>query len=360
MLRKLAVSFLLLVPSVLLAAGVDEFYERLYARGMADFRTADYELAYTELHKAAFGFVEDIEKFETAEVYAAIAANRLGHQGETREALLRVAAAEDVQPRLRSMTLPDDLRAELLRAAATLLTKKEAAAFGISEQMQEAAAKEHPRVEVPTPSVTPNVAETAPRGAGDANAPDRAAEDPPAAASAPSTPPPAGDPTPAASGPSSDHPVSRNPAPAAPHEDPGAQAGKQTIAPMVPAKQQPAKKTIDARLDEAQQAIDNGDPAAARSIYNALLREPQLPHAQAMRLAEGLYRVRDFAGALRAFRGVGAIGPDEERYHYYYAVALFETRHYRDACSELDLALPFIEVTEDVAGYREKIYRAVK
>lgn len=59
-----------------LAGGPDEFYERLYARGMADFRTADYQLAYAELHKAAFGFVEEIEKFETAEVYAAIAASR--------------------------------------------------------------------------------------------------------------------------------------------------------------------------------------------------------------------------------------------------------------------------------------------
>ncbi|HXH94442.1 MAG TPA: hypothetical protein VNN25_22890 [Thermoanaerobaculia bacterium] len=329
-----------MAPSVLLAGGVDEFYERLYTRGMADFRTADYQLAYTELHKAAFGFVEEIEKFETAEVYAAIAANRLGHSGEARDALLRIAAAEEVQPHLRSMTIPDDLRAELLRAAATLLTKKEAAAFGISEAMQDAAAKEHPRVEVPTPSVGPNVAETAPRGAGDANAPDGAPEDPPAASSS----------TPAA-----------DPPPAASREEPAAQPGtRQSIAPMVPPTQQTAKKTTDQRLDEAQQAIDSGDPDNARSIYDALLQEPQLPHAPAMRLAEGLYRVRDFAGASRAFHGVREIGKGEERYHYYYAVALFETRHYRDACRELDLALPFIEVTEDVAGYREKIYKATK
>ncbi len=327
---------------------------------MADFRTADYQLAFTELHKAAFGLVEEIEKFETAEVYAAIAANRLGHESETRDALLRIAAAEKVQPRLRSMTIPDDLRAELLRAAATLLTKKESVVFGISEQMQDDAAKERPRVEVPTPSVKPNVAETAPREAGDANAPDRNSRRP---APAPSSPPPANEHSPAASAPSTDHPVSKDPAPGSPREGTSTQPSigtLQTIAPMVPPKQQPAKKTIDARLDEAQQAIDNGDPDSARSIYNALLREPQLSHAPALRLAEGLYRVRDFAGALRAFRGVGVIGPGEERYHYYYAVALFETRHYRDACLEIDLALPFIEVTEDVAGYREKIYRATK
>ncbi len=305
-----------------LAGGPDEFYERLYARGMADFRTADYQLAYAELHKAAFGFVEEIEKFETAEVYAAIAASRLGHDGEARDALLRIATAENVQPRLRAMTLPDDLRAELLRAAATLLTKKESAVFGISEQMQDAAAKEKPRVEVPTPSVKPNVAETAPREAGDASPPDQ-----------------------------TDTPIAKDPA------SPGT---LQTIAPMVPSKQQPAKKSIDARFDDAQRAIDDGDPDAAGAIYNALLIEPQLPHAQVLRVAEGLYRVRDFAGASRVFQAAGAIGPGEERSHYYYAVALYEMHHYPDACRELDLSLPFIEVTDDVADYRDKIYRAAQ
>jgi hypothetical protein len=54
------------------------------------------------------------------------------------------------------------------------------------------------------------------------------------------------------------------------------------------------------------------------------------------------------------------IGAGEERFHYYYAVALFETRQYGDACRELDLALPFIEVNEDVVDYRGKIYRAMK
>jgi tetratricopeptide (TPR) repeat protein len=314
---------------VVLAGGADEFYERLYARGMADFRTGDYQLAYTELHKAAFGFVEEIEKFELAEVYAAIAAKRLGHESETREALLRIAASEKVQPRLRSMTIPDDLRAELLRAAATTLTKKESAVFGISEQMQDAAAKEKPRVQVPTPTMKPNVAETAPREVGDAGAPDQ----------------------------------KTSPAVTTPPADPPSQPGTgtlQTVAPMVPPKQQPAKKTIDARLAEAQQAIDDGDVDAAGAVYNDVLHEPELPRAQALRVAEGLYRVRDFAGALHAFQGAGAIGPGEERFHYYYAVALFETHEYRDACRELDLALPFIEVTEDVADYREKIYQAAR
>jgi tetratricopeptide (TPR) repeat protein len=347
---------LLFAPAVVLAGGADEFYERLYARGMADFRTADYQLAYTELHKAAFGFVEEIEKFETAEVYAAIAANRLKHESETRDALLRIAAAENVQPRLRSMTIPDDLRNELLRAAATLLTKKESAVFGISEEMQDAAAKEKPRVEVPTPTMKPNVAETAPRETGDASPPDQ--KTPPAASpfSSPSQPDVA--PSSAASA-TSDPPAAKDPPSPAPATQPRT-GTLQTIAPMVPPTLQPTQKSVDARLEEAQQAIDDGDPDDARAIYDALLREPQLSHAQALREAEGLYRVRDFAGALRAFRGIDVIGAGEERFHYYYAVALYETGKYGDACIELDLALPFIEVNEDVVDYRDKIYRAMK
>jgi hypothetical protein len=317
---------------------------------MADFRTADYQLAYTELHKAAFGFVEELGKFETAEVYAAIAAHRMGHESETRDALLRIATAENVQPRLRLMTIPDDLRNELLRAAASLLTKKESAVFGISEQMQDAAAKEKPRVQVPTPTMKPNVAETAPRETGDASPPDQKAT--PAAEPAPSSSQSATATSPADSVPPADPPAAKDPAPAT------QPSTLQTIAPMVPPKQQPAKKTIDARLDEAQQAIDDGDPDGASAIYSEVLREPQLSHAEALRVAEGLYRVRDFAGALRAFLAVGAIGPGEERFHYYYAVALYETRSYGDACRELDLALPFIEVSDDVVGYRERIYRA--
>jgi hypothetical protein len=132
---------------------------------MADFKTADYQLAYDELHKAAFGFVDQIEKFETAEIYAALAANRLQHEGETRDALLRIAAAENIQPHLASITISDALRTELYRAAATLLTKKEAAVLGVPQEIQDAAAKEKPRVTVPTPGRKPNVAETAPRGA---------------------------------------------------------------------------------------------------------------------------------------------------------------------------------------------------
>jgi tetratricopeptide (TPR) repeat protein len=123
---------------------------------------------------------------------------------------------------------------------------------------------------------------------------------------------------------------------------------------------QPAAKNADTSLAEAQRAIDNGDIGRARSIYNALLGGSALPHAAALRLAEGLYRVRDFAGAMRAFQRAGTIVRGEERYHYYYAVALYESGRYADAKRELSAALPYIEVTADITRYRAKIEGAIE
>jgi tetratricopeptide (TPR) repeat protein len=373
--RKLVIWVFLLAPAVLLAASGDDFYERLYVRGMADFRTGDYQSAYTELHKAAFGFLEQIEKFETAEIYAAIAANRLKHEAETRDALLRLVAAENIQPHFRSIELPEALREEVYRAAAALLTKKEGAGLGVPEQMQDAAAKEKTPVEVPTPGKRPNVAVTAPIEAGDSSAPVLPAETKPATPTlAPSPQPapapqqqtvPAPEPSPTPIDPA---PPEKNHAsqsdgatvPATASKDPQPKAALQAIVPMLPAAPQPKQKTVDARFADAQQALDDGKPERARSIYSALLREQHLSYAACLRLAEGLYRVRDFAGAIRAFKRVGAIDAGEERYHYYYAVALFETGHFRDARRELDAALPFIELTADVAEYRAKIEKATQ
>src|SRR5436190_21596668 len=59
-LRKLVVWWLLLIPVAGFAASGDEFYQRLYQRGMAHFATGDYAAAFTELRNAAFGFVEHV------------------------------------------------------------------------------------------------------------------------------------------------------------------------------------------------------------------------------------------------------------------------------------------------------------
>jgi hypothetical protein len=119
------------VPTAGFAGSDDDFYEGLYGRGMTHFRTANYPPAFNELQIAGFGLVEQIERFETAQIYAAAAAIRVGNEALTRAALLRIANAERIQPHYRSIVIPGALRAELDRAAVLLLTEKERAILRI-------------------------------------------------------------------------------------------------------------------------------------------------------------------------------------------------------------------------------------
>jgi tetratricopeptide (TPR) repeat protein len=290
-LRKLLLLCLLIVPMGAFAAAGDDFYQRLYTRGMTHFAAAEYESAFMELRMAAFGSVDRIEKFETLEAYVAIAAHRLDRDGDTRESLLRIVIAEKIEPHFETATLPDDIRAEVKKLAAALLPRQDSVLLGVTREMQDAAAAERRPVIVPTPSKQPNVAVTAPRESGAADA-----------------------------------------------------AG-------------PPSASVEDRLADAERALKAGNVAHAVSVYDALLSEP-LDHAATLRLAEGLGTTRDFANAVRAFQKAGAIGAGEERYHYVYAVALYETGHYADAKRELAAAIPHIAITEDVAAYRTKIEAA--
>jgi len=353
-LRKLLLCCWLLVPAVG-SASDEDFYQRLYQRGMTHFAAADYAAAFTELRSAAFGFVEKVEQFETAQSYACIAAHRLGHESDARDSLMRIVSAEKLQPRYRSIQLPDDVRAEVNAVAANLLTEQEAVLLGIT-----AAAK--PAVGVPTPTKQPNVALTAPRDGGPDAAPPATDPKPapkpvtPAPQPKKPVPQPSAPPQPKSPAPVP-QPVVPTPQPVVPTPQPPAPAPKPDPEPKTT---QPAVRDVAASLAEAQRAIDSGDLDRARSIYDTLSSTPSLPHDAALRVAEGLYRVRDFAGAARAFARAGAIGRGEEGYHYYYAVALYETGRYGTAKRELAAALPSITITPDVTRYRAKIEGAIE
>jgi len=371
-LRRLVVCWLLLVPIAGFAASGDEFYQRLYQRGMAHFAAGEYASAFTELRNAAFGFVEQVDQFETVQAYAVVAAHRLGHDNDARDSLLRIVSAEKIQPHFLSVKLPDELRIEVDTVAVAQLTTQECVLLGVPAQMLDTAAK--PVVVVPTPTKRPNVATTAPRERGatdDAAPPDADPKKTPPRPAPPTqqpvapvpqtptvVPTPVRPPQPDAPTP---QPVDPKPSPPPPAPQPKQEtvpAQPQATAPV--SKQLPEVKNADASLAEAQQAIDNGEIGRARSIYSAVLNVPQLTHAATLRLAEGLYRVRDFAGATRAFQRAGTLGHGEEPYHYYYAVALYESGHYGDAKRELTASLPYISVTPDVARYRMKIEGAIE
>src|ERR1051325_4852863 len=99
------------------AAAGDEFYNRLYSRGVAQFNEGNYAGAIASLRLAAFGLLEDVSRFETAQVYVTVAAMRLHHESDARQSAQRVVVAERTERRYASLALPDAVRGEFENAA---------------------------------------------------------------------------------------------------------------------------------------------------------------------------------------------------------------------------------------------------
>src|SRR5205085_7243191 len=109
------------------AAAGDDFYDRLYSRGLAQFNEGNYAAAMSSLRLAAFGLLEDVPRFETAQVYLTVAAMRQHHDNDARQSAQRVVAAERVERRYASLALPDSVRGEFDSAARTLLMPEQLA-----------------------------------------------------------------------------------------------------------------------------------------------------------------------------------------------------------------------------------------
>jgi hypothetical protein len=114
---------------------------------------------------------------------------------------------------------------------------------------------------------------------------------------------------------------------------------------------------IDPTLEQAASLAANGQPDQARRVYLALLNAANTSRATIAASAQGLYRLGDYADAVEAFRNLGTFAPSESDLRYYNAVSLFETGRYAEAKKELACALPYIQITADVARYRDKIQK---
>jgi hypothetical protein len=119
----------------------------------------------------------------------------------------------------------------------------------------------------------------------------------------------------------------------------------------------PPPVIIDPTLDQAASLAANGQPDQARRVYLALLNQANVSRHTIAESARGLYRLGAFADAVEAFRNLGTFNRGEEDLRFYNAVSLVEIGHYEDAKKELACALPYIQVTSDVARYRDKIQK---
>jgi len=306
----------LAVPLFAATPDANDFYLNLLNRGIGHVDSGQYEAAENELRIAAFGLVDSIPQFETAEVYLAIAGDKLHSEADSRRALQRIIVADRVERRFGSLDLPAKVRADFDQIASKLLTSDQYAFLKASPSASTtapAAAPQHSSAPapIPQPAVTNNP-----------------------------TPPP----VPVA------QPVAAPPPKPAPKHSPAP-------VPSVPAPAPAPVVNVSAQMALADQALNRDDLAGARKLYDQIAGQPGLDHATLMHLGEQSYRARDFATAARAFSRSG-FHTGEAPYRYYYAVALYETGQPAAAKRELEQALPYIEVTPDVAAYRDKIENA--
>jgi hypothetical protein len=410
-----------LVAGSLFAASGDDFYDSLYRRGVSHFNDGKYDAARRELQIAAFGSIESIPRYETAHAYLIAAARQLQLNGDARLSLQRLLNAEKVERHYASLPIPAPVRQLVDSAARALLTKEEAASLREGAEAVQAAAMESAPAPQASGSTTtappaPTSSITAPNDAMTIPAPSAPPTSQPAAPPASSSPQSSVTPTPAVPAPTVAKPMSLQ-APMSPPEsaassgpsssmstEPTTSAAPTTLTVTTPTVSAPRAPTstlppqpaasatapragapsnkpstprpsttsdgwkmpassptdISAQFRVADDAIARGDLAGARIAYRSVLASDNLSHANALRVAEGLYRARDFSGVVSAFTRAGTISRGEEPYRYYLAVALYETGQYAAAKRELMAVIPFIEVTADVARYDAKIRAAIE
>jgi tetratricopeptide (TPR) repeat protein len=401
--RFIGVLVVALAASSAVAADSD-FYQRLLQRGIAHYNDGNYAPAMQELKLAAFGLVDSLDQFETAYVYYTNAAQKLQKEASARDALQRILAAEKIEHRYAALTLPAEVRTAFEAAARSLLRRDELGLLRIGS----AAAPKTTEIVVPDPIVpapktpqpapaTPQPAPTTPQPAPVTPQPQPKAPQPAPVIPQPAPVKPQPQPVPRAPQPA---PVIPQPVPVKPQPQPVPVKPQPQPAPVtpqpvpVPVKPQPQIATPQPQpvqpapqpqpplpqpaappqpptrpapandtgetIFAAERAVNQGDLASARNLYRALLAQPQLPRTSALRIAEGLYRSRDFPNTVKAFGRAMPLARGEEPYRYYLAVALYETGNYAAAKRELAAALPYIDETPDVSRYRAKIEGAVE
>ena len=343
--RRTAVSLLL---AVTLAAGhafaatPPEFYVNLLRRGIASVSAGRNDVGVRELRIAAFGLLEDIERFETAQVYIAIASDRLGREEDARYAAQRILAAERVDRRYAKLNIPQEIRTSFERIATKVLSSEQMAVLR--------------RPADPTPPVI--------AGNGDSRPPVVVPQPQPQPRTTP-VPQPQPQPKTPVPQPKAPVPQPQPPAPQPPRVQPQPPAPVPVPVPAptpVPPTRRPAPATsreIVALIASGDHALAANDLGRARTLFREALEKTPDDRALLFRIAEGLYRARDFAQALRAFTRLMPFRVGEEHYRYYLAVAHYETGDYATAKRELRVALPYIEETPDVARYRAKIEAAI-
>lgn len=106
-----------------------DFYRSLLIRGASDYEFGNYGNAERELRIAAFGFLDDVPAYQTAQVYQTLVQLRLGQKGEAAKILSLLLHAEKVSPGYQNLSLPATVRSAFEKEVPSLLTPEQVATF---------------------------------------------------------------------------------------------------------------------------------------------------------------------------------------------------------------------------------------
>src|SRR5687767_4992677 len=98
-----AFAFAMALPAI--AATPSEFYLAMLRKGTGAYEAGRFEDAAGSLKIAAFGLLDSIEHYQTAQIHLALAHDRLGNTELARESARRVVIGERIEPRYGALAL---------------------------------------------------------------------------------------------------------------------------------------------------------------------------------------------------------------------------------------------------------------
>jgi tetratricopeptide (TPR) repeat protein len=327
--KSVIISMLLLV---LVAGGParsddSETAARFLQSGKDSYRAGHYSEAVDDLRSAAEKFVgldekqlfidtgnlPNLPQFEESLVYLALAYSKLGRDSEAGDTVERLLSAERISPTYSSLPLTSEV-ADFEPLAARLVPF---ATLPPNAQLARAAAA------APTQPQTAIAEERTALFRAVSERPVEATALPPVIAKKHTTP-------------------------AKKHATPAKKPVRESSSALL------------TKLRKAESRAAEGDLDEAGRLYLEVATAPSAPREMIGAAAAGLYRVGAYDDAVAAFKRLGAFARGEEDLRYYDAVSLYETGNYQEARKQLACALPYVQVTDDVARYRTKIEQSIR
>jgi tetratricopeptide (TPR) repeat protein len=291
-----------LFGALLLAATTSSgFYHALLQRGIEQVQRGDYPRAVQALHIAAFGFVDDVPNYQTAQIYLAVACEKLGRKDEAQAAVKKAIRAESVAQSYLALPLAPAVRAEFDKLAGPFARP---VAPRIAATSKITASAPPPKAPV-TPQVKPV----------------------PVPAPAPIPPPPA--------------PAPQSAIAAAAKHQPSA-------APIL-------GTDITPQLSAAQGLLNEGRILAARQAYLRLAELPSLSRPQLLAVAKGLNETSAWRESSDLYARISPLAKGEELHMFAEAVNRYELGDRAAARVFLARAMPALPKTREILLYRGKI-----